>query len=285
MRRWIEAAWDVVKRTFAQWRAHRSAEMAAALAFYGAIALSGAVLIAVYAGAALAGNDVRRQAIGQVARASGSHSAQVLDAILREASNRQNAWVALVIGIVLFALATAGTAYQLQKMLDVVWETRQNTSGSRDSGDNTKRRAGFAAVYFLALLLGVLLFAGAAIHGLTMHTHQLPAMSGILYQALDLAVSIVLLTFIFLCIFAYLPHVDIPWKDVWIASFVSAILYERGQFALVVYLGQMDARSPYADAGALIASLLWLYYSAQVVVVGADLTKALKQAFERQREP
>jgi membrane protein len=147
----------------------------------------------------------------------------------------------------------------------------------------TKRRAGFAAVYFLAFLLGVLRFAGAAIHGLTLHTHRLPATYGVLYQALNVGVSIVVLTFIFLCIYAYLPHVDIPWKDVWIASFVSAILYERGQFALVVYLGQMDTRSPYADTGALIAALLWLYYSAQVVVVGADLTKALKQAFERRK--
>jgi membrane protein len=285
MRVWIAAGWDVVRRTFAQWRAHRSAEMAAALAFYGAIALSGAVLIAVYAGAAFAGSDVRRQAVGQVARASGSHNAQLLDVILREASSRHYGWIALAIGIVLFVVATAGTAYQLQNMLDVIWDRRRKSSDGHESGEKTKRRAGFAAVYFLALLLGVLLFAGAAIHGLTMHTHQLPALSGILYQALNVAVSIVLLTFIFLCIFAYLPHVDIPWRDVWIASFVSAILYERGQFALVVYLGQMDARSPYADAGALIASLLWLYYSAQVVVVGADLTKALKQAFERQQEP
>jgi membrane protein len=258
--------------------------MAAALAFYGAAALSAIVLIAIYTASAVAGSELRQHAIGQVARASGSHSAQLLDTIVREASTRQYAWIALVVGVALFVAATAGTAYQLQKMLDVIWDTRQDQRSESASGDRTKRRAGFAAVYFLAFILGVLLFAGAAIHGLTMHTHQLPTASGALYQAINVAVSIVVLTFIFLCIFAYLPHVDIPWKDVWIASFASAILYERGQFALVVYLGQMDARSPYAVVGALIAALLWLYYSAQVVVVGADLTKALKQAFERQQQ-
>jgi membrane protein len=258
--------------------------MAAALAFYGAIAVSGIVLIAIYTGAALVGADLRRHAVGEVARASGSHSAQFVDAILREASSRQHGWIALLAGILLFVLATAGTAYQLQKLLDVIWETRGDKRDEYATNHKTERRAGFAAVYALAFMLGILLFAGAAIHGLTLHTHRLPAASGVLYQALDVGVSIVVLTFIFLCIFAYLPRVDVPWKDVWIASFASAILYERGQVALVVYLGQMDARSPYADAGVLIAVLLWLYYSAQVVVVGADLTKVLKQAYERPRK-
>lgn len=82
---------------------------------------------------------------------------------------------------------------------------------------------------------------------------------------------------------AYLPPVDIPWRKVWIASFISAVLYERGQFALSVYLSQMDARSPYADAGVLLAVMVWLYYSAQVVLVGADFTKVLKERGERGR--
>lgn len=134
-----------------------------------------------------------------------------------------------------------------------------------------------------ALLLIVLLLAGATVHALTAHTHHLPLLRGVLYQALDVGVTIVVLTFVFLFIFAYLPPVDVPWRNVWIASFVSAVLYERGQFALSVYLGQMDARSPYADAGVLLAVLLWLYYSAQIVLVGADFTKALKERSERKR--
>jgi membrane protein len=80
-----------------------------------------------------------------------------------------------------------------------------------------------------------------------------------------------------------LPPVDIPWRKVWIGSFVSAVLYERGQFLLSLYLGQMDARSPFADVGALLAVLLWLYYSATVVLIGADFTKLLKERSERRR--
>jgi membrane protein len=82
-------------------------------------------------------------------------------------------------------------------------------------------------------------------------------------------------------IFAYLPPVDIPWRKVWLGAFLSAVLYERGQFALSVYFGQMDATSPYADAGAVVAVLVWLYYSAQVVLIGADFTKVLNDDAQR----
>lgn len=282
--RWIGAAWNLVKATFALWQRHRSAEMAAALAFYGALALSGATLICIYVAASLLGGHERAYAAGEVGRASGPHNAQLVDFVLREAASRHNAWIAVAAGAALFIIATAGTAFQLQLMLDVIWDTRPNEQKNKSAGTRAQRRGGFIAVYVLAFVLAVLLFAGAAIHGLTMHTRAVPILTGLLYQSLDVALSIVVLTFVFLCMFAYLPPVDIAWRRVWIASVVSAVLYERGQFALVVYLGQMDARSPYADAGALAAILLWLYYSAQVVIVGAALTHALQQAAARQKE-
>ena len=279
------AAWNIVKSTFDLWRRHRSAEMAAALAFYGSLALSGATLICIYVAAAVLGRHERAHAAGEVARASGPHNAQLVDFVLREAANRHDTWIALAAGSALFVFATAGTAFQLQLMLDVIWDTRPRQQKSESSGSRAERGAGFLAVYALALVLAVLLFAGAAIHGLTMHTRAVPIGTGLLYQSVDVAASIVVLTCVFLSMFAYLPPVDIPWRNVWIASVVSAILYERGQFALVVYLGQMDARSPYADAGALVAVLLWLYFSAQVVVIGAALTKVLhQQAAARSRQ-
>ena len=119
--------------------------------------------------------------------------------------------------------------------------------------------------------------SGGALHALTSHTHALPIFTGVLYQALDIGASIALLTCVFLFMFAYLPPAGISWRNVWLGSFISAVLYERGQFALALYLGQMEAQSPYADAGALLAVLLWLYYSAQVVLAGAIVTKVLKE--------
>ncbi len=278
LHRWARTIWDLIKRTGGQWREHRSAEMASSLAFYGALALAGLGLVAVYAAAQIVGRGhAAAQTRGQTGHVAGAHNAQVVDTILREAATRHDTWIALVAGAVAFVVAVTVTALQLQQALDVIW-------GARGAAKDAKRHAPqFAAIYVLTLVLVVLLFAGAAVHGLTAHTHHLPLLKGILYQALVIGVTIVVLTFVFLFIFAYLPPVDIPWRKVWLGAFISAVLYERGQFALSVYLGQMDARSPYADAGALLAVLVWLYYSASVVLIGADFTKVLKERTEHQR--
>ncbi|HET9096163.1 MAG TPA: YihY/virulence factor BrkB family protein [Candidatus Baltobacteraceae bacterium] len=278
LREWLSEVWTLVKCTASQWSKHRSAEMASSLAFYGAITLAGLALVAVYAAARiLGGGQAAANTRGQTGHIAGPHNAQVLDAILHQAALRHDAWIALAAGAVMFLVGVTATAFQLQQVLDVVWEHRGAAKDAR------RHAPQFAAIYALTLVLIVLLFAGAAVHALTMHTHHLPLLRGVLYQALVVGVTIIVLTFVFLFVFAYLPPVDIPWRKVWIASFISAVLYERGQFALSVYLGQMDARSPYADAGVLLAVLLWLYYSAQVVLVGADFTKVLKERGERRR--
>lgn len=274
MRRAVSEAWAIVKETFAQWQEHRSAEMASSLAFYGALALAGLALAFVYV-ASLIASRPHKSVTGNARHIAGAENAQALETVLRSAAHGHYGWIALAVGILMFVLAVAATAFQLQRVLDTVWDRDDNGAGAlREAGGHAWQ---FLGIYALTLLLMLLLFAGGTVHALTAHTHALPLMRGVLYQALDIGVSIVVLTFLFLFMFAYLPPVDIPWRSVWIASFVSAILYERGQFALAVYLGQMNAKSPYADAGALLAVLVWLYYSAQVVLIGAIVTKVLKQ--------
>lgn len=268
MREWGFALWDIVKRTFTQWQAHRSAQMAAALAFYGAIALAGLSLVAVYVAAG------RAPHAGHV---TGAHNARILDAILREAASRRYAWVALVTGGLTFVLAVLGSALQLQSALDAVWDVKPR-GAAKEAGRHAPQ---LAAIFGLTLLLLCLLFTGAAVHALMSHSHALPVLKGLFFQALDVGASIVLLTGIFLVMFAYLPPADIPWRNVWLGAFVSAVLYERGQFALALYLGQMEAASPYADAGAILAVLIWLYYSGQVVLIGAIVTKVLKERAEK----
>jgi membrane protein len=232
----------------------------------------------VYVAAQIVGRGhAAAQTRGQTGHIAGSHNAQMVDTILREAASRHDTWIALVVGILMFVVAVVATAFQLQQALNVIWERRNAAKAAKAHVPQ------FAAMLLLALILVVLLLAGAAVHALTEHTHHLPLLRGLLYQALVVGVTIIVLTFVFLFTFAYLPPVDVPWRNVWIASFITAVLFERGQFGLSVYLGQMDARSPYADAGALLAVLIWLYYSAQIVLVGADFTKVLKERTEQHR--
>ncbi len=250
--------------------------MASSLAFYGAVALAGLGLVALYIAGRVAGRGTAAStASGQTGHFAGAHNAQFLQTVLHEAASRHDAWIALAAGALLFLAAVVATAFQLQQVLDVVWNER---GAAKDAKHHAPQ---FVLIFVLALILIVLLLAGAAVHGLSRHTHHISFAGGLAYQALVVGVTIVVLTFVFLFIFAYLPPVHVPWRKVWIASFVCAILYERGQFGLSLYLGQMDARSPDADAGALLAVLLWLYYSAQVVLIGMALTKVLKEHSQR----
>lgn len=282
LREWIAQGWEIARGTLRQWQSHRSTELAASLAFFGALALAGLGLAAVYAaGTWFAGSQSVKHASGTAQRVAGQVNAHVLDAVLRAAAAGHHTWVAAVIGGIAFLLAVAATALRLQRMLDAMWSEGGKKNGGSEAR-KVKRHAGqLAAIYVLTLFLIVLLFAGAAVHGLTYHTHRLPALQGTLYQSLDIGASIALLTVIFLFMFAYLPPAEIPWRNVWIASVVSAVLYERGQFALAVYFGQMEATSPYADVGAVLAVLVWLYYSAQVVVIGAAFTKTLHERSQK----
>lgn len=277
LRGWLALGTELVRGTFDQWRSHRSTELAASLAFFGALALAGLGLAAVFA-AGIWFSDAQsvRHAAGTAGNVAGSENARALRTVLHAAAAGHDTWIAAVIGGIAFLLAVAGTALQLQRLLDAMWD-EAGKKGAREARKARKHAGEFAAIYILTLLLIALLFTGAAVHGLTYHTHRLPALQGTLYQALDVGASIVLLTFVFLFVFAYLPPVDIRWRNVWIASAASAVLYERGQFALAVYFGQMNAASPYADVGAVLAVLVWLYYSAQVVVIGAAFTKTLHE--------
>lgn len=282
LRHWAARGWELGKQTFRQWQEHRSAELASSLAFFGALALAGLAMAGVYiAGTWFGHGDARSQAAGNARHVAGSHNARALDTVLQHAALRHDAWIALAIGAIVFILAVAGSALQMQRAIDTIWDVDPEAAQRSEAKAAGHHVPQFLGIYALTLLLIVLLFAGAALHGLTYHTHHLPALRGMLYQALDIGASIVLLTFVFLVIFAYLPPVDIPWRKVWLGAFLSAVLYERGQFALALYFGQMDATSPYADAGAIVAVLVWLYYSAQVVLVGADFTKVLNDDAQR----
>lgn len=278
LRERLAQAVEIARGTLRQWQSHRSTELAASLAFFGALALTGLALVAVFvAGTWFADTQSAHHAAGAARHATGRANARFIETVLRAAAKGHDTWIAAVIGGIAFLLAVAASALRLQRMLDAIWDETPKKSGDSEARKAGRHAGQFAAIYALTFVLIALLFAGAAVHGLTYHTHHLPALQGTLYEALDVGASIVLLTFVFLFMFAYLPPADIPWRNVWIASVVGAILYERGQFALAAYFGQMNATSPYADAGAALAVLVWLYYSAQVVLVGAAFTKTLHE--------
>jgi membrane protein len=124
----------------------------------------------------------------------------------------------------------------------------------------------------LVFLMLVSLLVGAALTAINTYSNKLLPSFAHLLQFLNVLFDIAILSVLFAIIFKWLPKAPVKWKDVRVGSIITALLFTVGQFAITLYLGKMNAGSPYGDAGALIIILLWVYYSAQLLLLGAEFT-------------
>lgn len=252
---------------YREWQKHRGAHLAAGLAFYGIMACAGAALVALYI---VVHDAALQQSIADsIRKTGGGTDARFVQHMMQAAALRHNSWVALAAGIILFLFAVVISSLLLKDGLDAIWDKQEPASAA------LQHTPQFLAILGLSFVLVLLLFAGAGIHALAYRRHRVSMLWGVFYQGGDFVISVIVLTLLFLAIFAHVAPVRSSWKKVWLASVVSAVLYERGQFGLAFYIGQMDPRSPYADIGAFVSIILWLLYSAEVVYAGAIFTKIL----------
>lgn len=266
---WLKRIWQIIVESYQEWQGRSCAQLAAALACYGILALSGLALVGLYVVTKL--RAFRTFDVSQPAgHAGGPADAGFVLQLLHAAQARHDTWIALAAGILIFAAGVVMSALLLQDGLNKIWE--RPPTKLREAAHHVPE---FAAILALSFVLILLLFVGAAIHALISRTHRVSLLIGILYQGADVIITVAVLTVAFLFVLAYIAPVRSPWRKVWLASLLSAILYERGQFGLSIYIGQMDPRSPYALLGALVSVILWILYSAEIVYVGAVLTKVL----------
>ncbi len=206
---------------------------------------------------------MRDQILQQLQPAIGdSGTKAIADIIQATFSERSKGVVAQIVGWTIFAVAATGLIAAIQNALDTIFDTRP-PGGIRRNADGSPRAIviiGVAAV--LVLAMG---FATALVG-----THLNSAGATIANIALVLAFAILVTA----AIYKWLPNVDLSWRDVWFGAIVSAVLSVVGQYLIGLYLGRAATTSTYGAAGSFVAVLLWLYYSAQLFLIGAEITKA-----------
>ncbi|MDQ2679570.1 MAG: YihY/virulence factor BrkB family protein [Candidatus Eremiobacteraeota bacterium] len=259
-------------QTFGEWRKHRSGEMAAALSFFAAVALAAVALIGLYAAGKIVPAELLRATTSGLSHVAGPSNGAALKALLQAA--KHGSWVPLTAGTGLLLVAVFATAMQLQAAVNFIWDVR-DPKEDRAASSVGKQLPTFVLMFVLAFVLMIILLVGAGLHALAFVTHAAPLFSTLVFQAGNDAGSIVVLTLLFVTMFGRLPPSRVPRKALWAGGFATAIMYERAQFFLALYLGSIDLRSIFAEVGIGLAVLVWLYYSAQVVLVGANLTKVL----------
>jgi membrane protein len=277
---------QLIKDTFSDWSEDKAPRLAASLAYYTAFALAPLLVIAIAVAGFFFGREAATNQIGQqVSGLLGETAGNAVNGMVQAASNNQGAGiVATVIGIVTLLFAASGVFGQLQDALNTIWEV-QPKPGQGIIATLKNRFFSFAMVLGVGFLLLVSLVISAALGALGGAVAGDQFGQTLIWKAINFVVSFGITTLLFALIFKVLPDAKVQWRDVWIGAVVTALLFTIGKAALGWYLGRPGTTSTFGAAGSFVALLLWVYYTAQILFLGAEFTQVYAKAFGSRIEP
>jgi membrane protein len=262
--------WGLLRDAALRWIDHKAARLGAALAYYSVFSIGPLMLIAIAVAGLFFGPDaVRGQVSAQLAGLLGEPGAKAVETMLAGASQRQESVVATVIGIVTLLLGATGVVVQLKDALNTVWEV-EAPAGSGIWGFLRSYIVSLAGVLGLGFLLLIsLLLTTALSAGANLFAPFLPEA---VLQIFSFLIGFAVSSLLFAMMFKWLPDAEIGWRDVWLGGVVTAALFEIGKFLIGFYIGKQGLESTFGAAASIVVLLIWVYYSAQIVLYGAEFT-------------
>ncbi len=264
----------LLKQTGLEWYTSKTFELGAALAFYAIFSVAPVMVLAFTAASLVLGKEAAQSRVTQEIEGTVGHTVAVaIQATARYTYRSGSGVPATVLSIVFFGFGATGLFLQLQSALNAIWEVTPK-SGRGLRGVLHDRLGSFLAVLGIsALLLAELLVTAALVAlGQTLPASITPP-GFPLWRAVTFVVSWVFLTLSLALIYRILPDAKIAWHDVWVAAGVSALLFLLGNHVIGWYLAATSITSVYGAAGSIVIVLLWVYYSSQVVLFGAEFTR------------
>jgi len=264
--------WTVAKEAAENWSTHKDSRQGAALAYYSVFSLGPIIVIAI----AVAGFFFGREAVsGQVASSIrdmlGDTGAKAVEAMLADAGRPREGLVATLLGAAAVVFAAIGVVVQLKDALNTVWEVEE-TPGHGAWQFIRNYVISLAAVLALGFLLMVslLVTAGLAAFG----KYAAPHMQEWFFHLATMSTSVGVASLLFAMMFKWLPNAVVDWYDVWLGAVTTAVLFELGKSAIGFYIGKQGLESTYGAAASIIVLLIWVYYSSQIILMGAEVTHA-----------
>lgn len=264
--------WDVAKTAVARWSGDKAPKMAAALAFYCSFALAPILFIAIWVAGIVFGEEAARgEVVGQIQGLVGEESARAVEDVLRKVREPKSNVLASILGLLALMFGASGVFAELQDSLNVVWKVEKKP-GRGIWGTVKDRFLSFSMVLGLGFLLLVSLVVSAGLAALGAWVGGENA--GGLLKSLSVLFSLAVVTTLFSMMFRFLPDARTPWKEAFAGGAVTAALFTLGKVAIGAYLGRGSVSTTYGAAGAFLLVLLWVYYSSQILFLGAEFTKA-----------
>jgi membrane protein len=274
--------WEFLLAIINNFIADRAMTRGAAIAYYTTFSLAPVLLLLIAIAGLVFGEEAVRGAIlGELGGLMGREGAKTLEEMVQSASDTGSGIAATTISVILLVIAATTVLAELQDALNVIWNAPpQNISGWWSL--IRARLLSLALIGAIAFLLLVSLAVSAALTAFGEYFAGEEASA--LLEALNLIVSFLVLTGLFALVYKILPDRRLAWRDVGVGAAVTAALFAVGKFAIGFYLGTTDLASSYGAAGAFILVLVWVYYSAQIFLLGAEFTKVYALGPERSEE-
>jgi len=274
---------DFLREVYGEWRKDNALNLGAALSYYTIFSLAPLlVLVIAIAGLVFGRAAAEGQIVGQIESLVGPAAAKTIEGMITRASGPKASVVATLTSLATMALGASGVFGQLQQALNQIWEaTPPPRRGIR--GHIRRRMPAFGMILGVGFLLLVSLVLSAMLAALhDWIAHHLPIASRVL-PVLNFALSFAVITTLFAMIYKVLPDVAMHWRDVWLGAAVTALLFTVGKTLIAIYLGRTGVTSVYGAAGSLVLVLLWVYYSAQILFVGAEFTEVYSRRYGSRR--
>jgi membrane protein len=266
MRKW----WDLTKEAAANWIDHKDARAGAALAYYSVFSLGPLLAIVIAIAGLVFGQEAARGEVElQLSGLLGDAPAKAVGALLAGASPPHQSILATCVGTALLIFTALGVVVQLKDAFNTVWEVdARKISGIWQFIQSYL--VSLAAVISLGFLLLVSLVFSAALSIAGKYVNaQLPESS---LQIAGSLFSFGVITLLFAMMFKWLPDTPVWWRDVWLGAAITAALFEIGKLLIGIYIGKESFESIYGAAASLVVLLIWVYYSSQIVLLGAEFT-------------
>jgi len=263
----------MVRAAVAAWSDDYAPSMGAALAYYALFSVAPLVLIAVAIAGTVFGEDAARgEVVGQLRALVGDTGALAIEALLKDAREPRRGALAASVGAIALVIGATSVFGELQNALDRIWRVPRAPGGWNVLQLLRARVLSFGMVLAIGFLLLVSLLAGAALAALGRWWSPWFGGWQVLAHALDLVLGWALATLAFALLYKIVPRARIAWSDVWIGAVATAALFVVGKFALGFYLGTSGVTSGFGAAGSVVVLLIWVYYSAQIFLLGAEFT-------------
>lgn len=255
------------------WWDDDAVRLGASLAYYTLFAIAPILVVAIaVAGMVFDAEAVRGEIVGQVDQLVGREGGRAVQSLLEGASQRREGMFATVVGSIAFVVAATGAFLELQAALNTIWRVKPNP-GANLKAFVVDRLRSFGLVVAVGFLLMVSLAVSAALSALSGWLARRSPVIPILWSTVNVLASLMVTTALFALLYRLLPDVRLRRRDVATGAFVTAVLFTIGQQLIGLYLGQSSVALSYGAAGSVMVLLLWVYYSCQILLFGAEFTR------------